>query len=52
MLVYCRYYRKDRSTSRLQSISDDDDIWHSAIRFGFGKANTKEEIEYTTDQVI
>lgn len=36
----------------LQSITDNEDIWHSGIRFGFGKENTREEIEYTTDKVI
>jgi len=36
----------------LQAVSDDEDVWHSAIRFGLGKDNTEEEIEYATDQVI
>ncbi|WP_330632930.1 cysteine desulfurase family protein [Halocatena halophila] len=36
----------------LQAISDEEDIWHSAIRFGLGKDNTQEQIEYATDQVI
>lgn len=36
----------------LQAISKNEDIWHSAIRFGIGKGNTTEEIEYTADQVI
>jgi len=36
----------------LQAITDDEDRWHNAIRFGFGKDNTKEEIEYATDEVI
>jgi cysteine desulfurase len=36
----------------LQAITDDEDKWHNAIRFGLGKDNTKEEIEYATDEVI
>lgn len=36
----------------LQAITDDEDRWHNAIRFGLGKDTTKEEIEYATDEVI
>ena len=36
----------------LQALGGDEDRWHSAIRFGLGKDNTKEEIEHATDQVI
>jgi cysteine desulfurase len=36
----------------LQAISDDEDVWHSAIRFGLGKDNTQKEIEYATDRVV
>ncbi|RLM83819.1 cysteine desulfurase [Halobellus sp. Atlit-38R] len=36
----------------LQAITDDEEIWHHAIRFGLGKDNTREEIEYATDEVI
>jgi len=36
----------------LKVITDDKDRWHNAIRFGFGKENTREEIEYATDEVI
>lgn len=36
----------------LQAISDDEDVWHSAVRFGLGKDNTHEQVEYATDQVI
>lgn len=36
----------------LQAITDDRDRWHSAIRFGFGKDNTREEIEYATNEII
>lgn len=36
----------------LQAISNDENRWHSAIRFGLGKDNTLEEIEYATDRVI
>ena len=36
----------------LQGLGGDEDRWHSAIRFGLGKDNTKEEIEHATDQVI
>lgn len=36
----------------LQATSDDEDVWHSAIRFGLGKDNTEQEIEYVADQVI
>jgi len=36
----------------LQAVTDDEDRWHNAIRFGLGKDNTKEEVEYATDEVI
>jgi cysteine desulfurase len=36
----------------LQAITDDEEVWHHAIRFGLGKDNTREEIEYATDEVI
>ncbi len=36
----------------LQSITDDENRWHNAIRFGLGKDNTRKEIEYATDEVI
>ncbi|QCC48521.1 cysteine desulfurase family protein [Halobellus limi] len=36
----------------LQAIGGDEERWHSAVRFGLGKDNTKEEIEHATDQVI
>jgi cysteine desulfurase len=36
----------------LQALGGDEDRWHSAIRFGLGKDNTREEIEHATDQVI
>lgn len=36
----------------LQAITDDEDRWHNAIRFGLGKDNTKKEIEYVCDEVI
>jgi len=36
----------------LQAITDNEDVWHHAIRFGLGKDNTREEIEYATDEVI
>lgn len=36
----------------LQAISENEDIWHSSIRFGIGKGNTTEEIEYAVDQVV
>ena len=36
----------------LQAITDDEETWHHAIRFGLGKDNTREEIEYATDEVI
>lgn len=36
----------------LQAISDDEAVWHSAIRFGLGKGNTEEEIQYAADNVI
>lgn len=36
----------------LQALGGDKDRWHSAIRFGLGKDNTQDEIEYTTELVI
>jgi cysteine desulfurase len=36
----------------LQAITDNEDVWHHAIRFGLGKDNTREEIEHATDEVI
>jgi len=36
----------------LQAITDEEDRWHNAIRFGVGKDNTKEEIEYATEELI
>jgi cysteine desulfurase len=36
----------------LQAVTDDEEVWHHAIRFGLGKDNTREEIEYATDKVI
>lgn len=36
----------------LQAIGGDEDRWHSAIRFGLGKDNTQEEVEYAVDEVI
>lgn len=36
----------------LQAITDEEDRWHSAIRFGLGKGNTEQEIEYATNRII
>lgn len=36
----------------LQAITDNEDRWHNTIRIGLGKDNTKEEIEYATDEII
>jgi cysteine desulfurase len=36
----------------LQAIGGDEDRWHSAIRFGLGKDNTQEEVEYAVDEVV
>jgi len=36
----------------IQAITDNEDRWHNAIRFGVGKDNTQEEIEYATDELI
>jgi cysteine desulfurase len=36
----------------LQAITGDEGRWHNAIRFGLGKGNTREEVEYATDEVI
>lgn len=36
----------------LQALGGNEDLWHSAVRFGLGKDNTQEEIEHATNQVI
>jgi len=36
----------------LQAITDNKDRWHNTIRIGLGKDNTREEIEYATDEII
>jgi len=36
----------------LQAIGGDEDRWHSAIRFGLGKDNTQEEVEYAVNEVV
>lgn len=36
----------------LQALTDDEDRWHNAIRFGVGKDNTQEEIRHATDELI
>jgi cysteine desulfurase len=36
----------------LKAITDDEDRWHNAIRFGIGKDNTRQEIEFAIDEVI
>lgn len=36
----------------LQAVGGDVDRWHSAIRFGLGKDNTQEEMEYAVDEVV
>ncbi|MXV64441.1 aminotransferase class V-fold PLP-dependent enzyme [Natronorubrum sp. JWXQ-INN-674] len=36
----------------LQALGGNEDLWHSAVRFGLGKDNTREEIESATDKVI
>lgn len=36
----------------LQALSGDENRWHSAVRFGLGKDNTREEIETATDDII
>ena len=36
----------------LQAVGGDEDRWHSAIRFGLGKDNTQEEVEYAVDEVV
>lgn len=36
----------------LQAITDNEDRWHNTIRIGLGKDNTKEEIEYATDEIV
>jgi cysteine desulfurase len=33
----------------LQAVGGDEDTWHSAIRFGLGKDNTLEEIDFAVD---
>jgi cysteine desulfurase len=36
----------------LESITNEEDRWHSAVRFGLGKQNTVEEIDYAIDEVV
>lgn len=36
----------------LQAITDNDERWHSAIRFGVGKDNTSEQIDYAVDEIV
>lgn len=36
----------------LQALGGSEERWHSAVRFGFGKDNTQDEIEYATERVI
>lgn len=36
----------------LQAITDDEGRWHSAIRFGVGKGNSIEQIDYAADTII
>lgn len=36
----------------LQSLGGNEDRWHSSIRFGLGKDNTIDEIDFAVDQVI
>ena len=36
----------------LESITNQEDRWHSAIRFGLGKNNTKKEIKFVISEVI
>ncbi len=35
----------------LEAVGNDEQIWHSAIRFGLGKDTTQEEIDYTVDRI-
>lgn len=36
----------------LQAITDDEDRWYSAIRFGVGKDNTHAQIDYAVDEIV
>lgn len=36
----------------LQALTNNEDRWHNAIRFGIGKDNSMEEIEYATDEIV
>jgi cysteine desulfurase len=36
----------------LQSLGGEEGRWHSAIRFGLGKDNTMEEIDFAADRVV
>lgn len=36
----------------LQALGGDEDRWHSAVRFGLGKDNTRTEVEYAVDKVV
>lgn len=36
----------------LQAITDDEKVWHSSIRFGFGIQNTEDQIAHVADRII
>jgi cysteine desulfurase len=36
----------------LQAITDEEQRWHSAIRFGVGKDNTRAQIDYAVDEIV
>lgn len=36
----------------LEAIGDEEQIWHSAIRFGLGKDTTQKEVDYAIDRII
>jgi Cysteine sulfinate desulfinase/cysteine desulfurase and related enzymes len=36
----------------LKSLGLGDDLAHSSIRFGLGRFNTKEEVEYTANKLV